>query len=110
MDGNASLGQIAPREFFLWAIFLDRLELAKYLCSKTWVTSRLIHISIATRIFLQSQNQSIAPLIATRIYRIAATIALHSVTKEYYENNAKLVLTYHHPLLIVMIICFQTIR
>lgn len=37
VEKNVSLGAQARREFFLWAIFLDRFELAKYLCSKTWV-------------------------------------------------------------------------
>ena len=31
------LGQNARRELFLWAIFVERFDLAKYLCSKTWV-------------------------------------------------------------------------
>lgn len=31
------LGHDARRELFLWAIFHDRIHLAKYLCSKTWV-------------------------------------------------------------------------
>jgi len=31
------LGQNAPRDLFFWALFLDRFELATYLCSKTWV-------------------------------------------------------------------------
>ncbi len=37
LDKNSPLGQNAACELFLWAIFLDRFELAKYLCSKTWV-------------------------------------------------------------------------
>lgn len=32
------LGQNARRELFLWAIFVERFDLAKYLCSKTWVS------------------------------------------------------------------------
>jgi hypothetical protein len=42
LDKNLPLGQNAAREFFLWAIFMDRFELAKYLCSKTWVRLGLI--------------------------------------------------------------------
>lgn len=38
------------------------------------------------------QNQSVAPLIAAQIYRLAGTMALHSATKKHYENNARLVL------------------
>ncbi|CAF0941798.1 unnamed protein product [Adineta steineri] len=68
-DKNKPLGQNAVREFFLWAIFVDRFELAKYLCSKTW-------------------NQSVAPLIAAKIYRLASTIARHSESKARYKNNA----------------------
>jgi hypothetical protein len=44
MDKKLPLGQNAAREFFLWAIFVDRFELAKYLCSKTWVTFRSIYV------------------------------------------------------------------
>ncbi|CAF0814171.1 unnamed protein product [Adineta steineri] len=69
LNKDQPLGQNARREFFLWAIFLDRYELARYLCSKTW-------------------NQSVASLIAAQIYRQAITMALHSETKEHYENNA----------------------
>jgi hypothetical protein len=48
-DKKSPLGQNAAREFFLWAIFLDRFELAKYLCSKTWVIfSFNIHFSYIT--------------------------------------------------------------
>jgi hypothetical protein len=46
MDKNLPLGQNAAREFFLWAIFMDRFELAKYLCSKTWVRLCLIEFFI----------------------------------------------------------------
>jgi hypothetical protein len=31
------LGKNAPRDLFFWALFLDRFELAIYLCSKAWV-------------------------------------------------------------------------
>ena len=39
MSSNLSspLGQNARRELFLWAIFVGRFHLARYLCSKTWV-------------------------------------------------------------------------
>ena len=40
-DAYSSLGQDARRELYLWAIFVGRFELGKYLCSKTWV--RLSH-------------------------------------------------------------------
>jgi hypothetical protein len=96
VDKNATLGKNAAREFFLWAIFLDRFELAKYLCSKTWVTFRsiyIVNITQMTHLFLY-QNQSVAPLIAARIYRHARTMALHSSTKQRYENNAGSVLAY----------------
>jgi hypothetical protein len=36
-NDNPLLGQNAPRDLFFWALFLDRFELATYLCSKTWV-------------------------------------------------------------------------
>ncbi|CAF1027358.1 unnamed protein product [Adineta ricciae] len=69
LNKNTPLGQNAARELFLWAIFLDRFQLAKYLCSKTW-------------------NQTVATLIAAQIYRLAATMAVHMETKQHYENNA----------------------
>ncbi|CAF1005183.1 unnamed protein product [Adineta steineri] len=69
-DKNCPLGQNARRELFLWSIFVDRFELAKYLCSKTW-------------------NQSVAALIGARIYRLAAQTAIHSETKDEYEKNAE---------------------
>jgi hypothetical protein len=65
------LGKNAPRDLFFWAVFLDRFELATYLCSKTW-------------------NPSIAPLFAARIYRRAAKLTLDSDTKQQYDENAKL--------------------
>ncbi|CAF1309475.1 unnamed protein product [Adineta steineri] len=68
-DKNLPLGQNATREFFLWAIFVDRFDLSTYLCSKTW-------------------NQFFSPLIAAQIYRQASSMALHSATRERYENNA----------------------
>ncbi len=37
IDDTYKLGKDAPRDLFLWALFLDRPELATYLCSKTWV-------------------------------------------------------------------------
>jgi hypothetical protein len=37
LNDNDPLGKDAPQDLFLWAIFLDRFELATYLCSKTWV-------------------------------------------------------------------------
>jgi hypothetical protein len=37
LDKNHPLGQNARRELYLWAIFVDRFDLARYLCSKTWV-------------------------------------------------------------------------
>jgi hypothetical protein len=45
------------------------------------------------------QNQTAAPLIAARIYRHAATIALHSEAKQHYENNARSVQAYHDNLI-----------
>lgn len=36
-DKYYPLGQNARRELYLWAIFVGRFELGKYLCSKTWV-------------------------------------------------------------------------
>jgi hypothetical protein len=36
-DDNIPIGKDALRDLFLWAVFLDRFELATYLCSKTWV-------------------------------------------------------------------------
>ncbi|CAF5086201.1 unnamed protein product [Rotaria sp. Silwood1] len=42
LDDNVSLGKRAPQELFLWAIFLNRFELATYLCSKTWVSYKVL--------------------------------------------------------------------
>ena len=56
LNKNAPLGENAARELFLWAIFLDRFDLAKYLCSKTWVTLRsrasfvVLNQNVCTRI------------------------------------------------------------
>jgi hypothetical protein len=36
-DKYNSLGPNARRELYLWAIFVGRFDLGKYLCSKTWV-------------------------------------------------------------------------
>jgi hypothetical protein len=36
-DKHNPLGQNARRELYLWAIFVGRFDLARYLCSKTWV-------------------------------------------------------------------------
>ncbi|CAF0772753.1 unnamed protein product [Adineta ricciae] len=66
---NQPLGQNATREFFLWAIFVDRFELAKYLCSKTW-------------------NPATSPLLAATIYRYALTMPLHTAKKQRYRDNA----------------------
>ncbi len=70
LDENELLGKNAPRDLFFWAIFLDRFQLATYLCSKTW-------------------NPSIAPLFGAQIYRRAARLTLDSDTKQQYEENAK---------------------
>lgn len=43
-DKYKSLGQNARRELYLWAIFVGRFELGKYLCSKTWVEFKDIFI------------------------------------------------------------------
>ncbi|CAF1117491.1 unnamed protein product [Rotaria sordida] len=37
LDDNIPLGKGAPPDLFLWAVFLNRFELATYLCSKTWI-------------------------------------------------------------------------
>ncbi|CAF1358870.1 unnamed protein product [Adineta ricciae] len=63
------LGKSASRDLFLWAIFLDRFELATYLCSKTW-------------------NSSVAPLFGALIYRRAARLTLDSEMKQQYMGNA----------------------
>ncbi|CAF3552086.1 unnamed protein product [Rotaria sp. Silwood1] len=69
LDDNMPLGKGAPQDLFLWAIFLDRFELATYLCSKTW-------------------NSSIAPLFGSLIYRRAARLELDVDIKQQYEENA----------------------
>ncbi|CAF4070734.1 unnamed protein product, partial [Rotaria sordida] len=70
LDDNMSLGKDAPQELFLWALFLNRLELATYLCSKTW-------------------NSSVAPLFGALIYRRAASSELDIDIKQQYEENAE---------------------
>ncbi|CAF1054224.1 unnamed protein product [Rotaria sordida] len=57
LDDNMSLGKGAPQELFLWALFLNRLKLATYLCSKTW-------------------NSLVASLFGALIYRRAASLEL----------------------------------
>ncbi|CAF0967570.1 unnamed protein product, partial [Didymodactylos carnosus] len=74
------LGKNAPRDLFLWAIFLNRLELAKYLCSKTW-------------------NQSVAPLFGAKIYRLAVKSTLDPDKQEKYENYAMQFDTYANALI-----------
>ncbi|CAF4288157.1 unnamed protein product, partial [Rotaria sp. Silwood2] len=69
LDDNISLGKGAPQDLFLWAVFLDRFELATYLCSKTW-------------------NPSIAPLFGAQIYRRAAILELDLDIKQQYEDHA----------------------
>ncbi|CAF3116093.1 unnamed protein product [Rotaria socialis] len=69
LDGSLPLGKNSIRELFLWAVFHDRFDLAKYLCSKTW-------------------NQTMAPLIAAYIYTLAATMAVHAQAKEHYIKMA----------------------
>ncbi|CAF4854401.1 unnamed protein product [Rotaria sp. Silwood1] len=63
------LGKSAPQELFLWAVFLDRFELATYLCSKT-------------------RNPTIAPLFGTHIYRRAARLTVDSDIQQQYEEHA----------------------
>ncbi|CAF3508465.1 unnamed protein product [Rotaria sordida] len=69
LDDNIPLGKGAPQDLFLWAVFLNRFELATYLCSKTW-------------------NSSIAPLFGALIYRRAANLELDVDIKQQYEENA----------------------
>jgi hypothetical protein len=83
---NNSLGQNARRELYLWAIFVDRFDLARYLCSKTWV--RFLK-NIPLFILDYVKNQSVAALIGARIYRLATQMAIHSEIKEEYEKNAE---------------------
>ncbi|CAF4050025.1 unnamed protein product [Rotaria sordida] len=70
LDDNMPLGKGAPQELFFWALFLNRLELATYLCSKTW-------------------NSSVAPLFGALIYRHAASLELDIDIKQQYEENAE---------------------
>ncbi|UJR12701.1 hypothetical protein I4U23_016875 [Adineta vaga] len=72
---DQQLGKGASRDLFLWAIFLDRFELATYLCSKTW-------------------NSSIAPLFGAQIYRRAVHLTLDFDTKQQYIENANQFDTY----------------
>ncbi|CAF5002219.1 unnamed protein product [Rotaria sp. Silwood1] len=37
LNDSTRLGESAPLDLFLWAVFFDRFELAIYLCSKIWV-------------------------------------------------------------------------
>ncbi|CAF0835257.1 unnamed protein product [Adineta steineri] len=69
LNETQPLGEDAPRDLFLWAVFLNRFELATYLCSKTW-------------------NSVVAPLFGAQIYRRAARLTLDSDTKQEYEDNA----------------------
>ncbi|CAF4934917.1 unnamed protein product [Rotaria sp. Silwood1] len=69
LDDNMSLGKGGPQELFLWALFLNRFELATYLCSKTW-------------------NSSVAPLFGALIYRRAANLELDVDIKQQYKENA----------------------
>ncbi|CAF0797093.1 unnamed protein product [Didymodactylos carnosus] len=80
VDQEQQLGQNAPRDLFLWAVFSNRFELAKYLCSKTW-------------------NQSIAPLVGAKIYRVAAKTTLDSQEQTTYEDYAKQFDTYSKALI-----------
>lgn len=52
------LGRDARRELFLWAIFHDRFNLAKYLCSKTWVRFPFSREGISFQIIFQESNCS----------------------------------------------------
>ncbi|CAF1368298.1 unnamed protein product [Rotaria sordida] len=70
LDDDKPLGKSAPQELFLWAVFLDRYELATYLCSKTW-------------------NPSVAPLFGAHIYRRAARLIVDSDIQQQYEENAQ---------------------
>ncbi|CAF4198728.1 unnamed protein product, partial [Rotaria sordida] len=67
---NAPLGETAPEDLFLWAVFFDRFELAIYLCSKIW-------------------NISLALLCGAYIYRRAASEANHTDIKQRYEEHAE---------------------
>ncbi|CAF4937544.1 unnamed protein product, partial [Rotaria sp. Silwood1] len=69
LDDNMPLGKGGPQELFLWALFLNRFELATYLCSKTW-------------------NSSVAPLFGALIYRRAANLELDVDIKQQYKENA----------------------
>ena len=37
LNDSGTLGKDAPRDLFFWALFLNRFQLATYLCSKNWV-------------------------------------------------------------------------
>jgi hypothetical protein len=60
INDDYKLGKNAPRDLFLWAVFLDRFELATYLCSKTWVKFKLLNsIYDDSYFFIESINSSI---------------------------------------------------
>ncbi|CAF1151401.1 unnamed protein product [Rotaria sordida] len=67
---NTLLGEYGLRDLFIWAIFLDRVDLATYFCSKTW-------------------NPLVAPLIAAWIYQRARSSTLNSELKEKYHVTAE---------------------
>ncbi|CAF1144352.1 unnamed protein product [Rotaria sordida] len=69
LNHNAPLGETAPEDLFLWAVFFDRFELAIYLCSKIW-------------------NISLALLCGAYIYRRAASKTNHTDIKQRYEEHA----------------------
>ncbi|CAF3036069.1 unnamed protein product [Rotaria socialis] len=69
LNDDTPLGKRARQDLFLWAVFLDRFELATYLCSKTW-------------------NPSMAPLFGALIYRRAARLTLDLDIQQQYEENA----------------------
>jgi len=83
-----ALGENARRELFLWSIFVGRFDLARYLCSKTWV-GKLKSNREKKTIFCLFKNQSVAALIGARTYRFACQMAIHSETKQEYEKNAR---------------------
>ncbi len=60
MSGNIShpLGQNARRELFLWAIFIGRFDLGRYLCSKTWV--RFLFENVDNDLSLSIDEESIS--------------------------------------------------
>jgi hypothetical protein len=46
-------------------------------------------------LLISFKNQVVAPLMATRIYRLAITISVHSEVNAEYENSARSVIVYH---------------